>query len=590
MKKLSLTLFIFVYITNIFAQDRGIRPFVKERAEGKKHIALIIGNSNYPNMPLKNPINDANAVAKVFNEMGFVVENVTDANREQMLIAIKKFSIKMQTANVAVFYFAGHGMQIDGENYLIPIGKTEGTQITKQEQVPYRAINAGEILAAMETNKVKLSLMVLDACRNNPIKGSNRGKLKGLASMDTPVGSLVMYATKAGEVAIDGVNQNSPFTTAFLQHISTPGLDVNLLPLKVTKTVHELTDGKQTPGTYVQITQSFCLVPELTADEIKKLKKHKQNKLTELQIKQAEQNRQQDKENAELARQKAELKILDNKIKYLKKQTKTDNSKLDKMIEIMEQRKEQKAKLDALQKEIVKDQKRRKKEIYDMKQIKFNETIIKYNKIAKSELMQDMKLEAWNSVLEELSIEKGSIEIDDINSLKYKFYDMPRQIIDERDGKTYNTVWIGKQVWFKQNLAFKTDSGCWAYDNDEKNVAEYGYLYSWEASKNVCPIGWHLPSKSEFEILLNNYGGKNDDKANYTALIKNNKNDFSASYAGWCDETNNYDRNNEGGFFWTSSEKNNKNAWRLYIGINNKKAYIHYDNQKYGFSIRCIKD
>lgn len=262
-------------------------------------------------MPLTNPKNDANAVAKAFTDMGFIVQKVIDADREPMSIAINRFSNKLKTARVAVFYFAGHGMQVDGENYLIPIGRTSGMQITKEEQVPYRAINAGEVLASMESNKVKFSLIVLDACGNNPIKGSGRGKLKGLASIDAPVGSLVMYSTKAGDVAADGTGKNSPFTTAFLKHITTPGLDVNLLPSRITQTVRELTNNQQTPGAYVQITQSFTFVPEMTTTELEKIKKQQQGELTALQLKEAEMLKQQDKEDAELARKQAEINALE---------------------------------------------------------------------------------------------------------------------------------------------------------------------------------------------------------------------------------------------------------------------------------------
>lgn len=111
-------------------------------------------------------------------------------------------------------------------------------------------------------------------------KGSGRGKVPGLASVNAPVGSLVMYATKAGSVASDGQNtRSSPFTTAFLKHIQTPGLDVNLLPSKITQTVGDLTNGNQVPGIYMQLKSSFTFVPELTPDELKALK---QSQLTGL--------------------------------------------------------------------------------------------------------------------------------------------------------------------------------------------------------------------------------------------------------------------------------------------------------------------
>ncbi|OQY03820.1 MAG: hypothetical protein B6I20_04275 [Bacteroidetes bacterium 4572_117] len=345
MKKLTLSLLLFVFTANIYAQTRG---FVTKRKQAKDHIALIIGNSSYPDMPLENPKNDANAVAEAFNEMGFITEKVIDADREQMGMAINRFSNKLKTARIAVFYFSGHGMQVDGKNFLLPIAKTQSTQINKVEEVPYRAINIDEVLTAMNNSKVNFALVALDACRNNPLSSSGKGRLKGLAAVNAPAGSLVMYATKAGQVAYDGDGKNSPFTIAFLKHIKTPGLDVNLLPKNVKNTVLELTNGKQSPGAYTEITQSFTFVPEMTDKEFEEYIKQQKGKLTELQIKQAEIKRKQNKEDAELARQKAELAALEKQIADMKKATASGGGDLDKMLEIMKQRKAQKAKLDAM--------------------------------------------------------------------------------------------------------------------------------------------------------------------------------------------------------------------------------------------------
>ena len=361
----------------------------------------------------------------------------------------------------------------------------------------------------METQKVKFSLIVFDACRKNPIKGSNKGKLKGLASIDAPAGSLVMYTTKARDVAY----RNSPFTVAILKHITTPGLDVNLLPSRVTKTVSELTNGKQTPGSYMQITQSFTFVPELTTAELEQIRKQQQGKLTELQKREAE-----------------------------------------------------------------------------MKEFFFNETITKYNKIASSEDRQDLKPEAWNTVLKNLGIAKGSIKIGDVTALKMKFYDIPPQIIDHRDGKTYKTVRIGNQVWMTENLAYYAGSGCWAYSSDTSNVTKYGYLYNWQTAKNVCPNGWHLPTKAEFETLLNNYGGGSDSEANYTALIPIGNSGFSASFGGWRFGGGGYRFIGRDGYFWSSSTEYGYGAWQLYVSSKARRAGMDSDSKSGCFSVRCLQD
>ena len=103
---------------------------------------------------------------------------------------------------------------------------------------------------------------------------------------------------------------------------------------------------------------------------------------------------------------------------------------------------------------------------------------------------------------------------------------------DKRDGKTYKIVKIGKQFWMAENLAYKVSSCCWAYDNNTSNISKYGYLYSFETALNVCPDGYHLPTKGEFETLLKNYGGNKDSKANYTAIILDGDSGFSALLGG----------------------------------------------------------
>jgi formylglycine-generating enzyme len=439
MKRFLFVAFMLLATAVAYAQTRG---FVEIRQQSKDHIALVIGNSNYPDAMLENPKNDASDVAQTFTDMGFIVEKVLDADKEQMGEAIKRFSAKMPTAKAAVFYYAGHGMQVDGENYLIPISRTTADQISDETQVKYRAFNAGEILQAMDKNHVKFAMVVLDACRNNPIKGTGRGKLKGLASIDAPLGSLIMYATKAGDVAADGSGRNSPFTTAFLQHIKTPGLDVNLLPSKITATVNELTQGRQTPGTYMQLSQSFTFVPELTDEDLVKLKAEKERLAAELKNKQytSEQERLKQKaeyerlmaeinkvenydvELAQIERKKAELAALDQQIANMKKQNAEGVDNLDAMLVIIANRKKRNDELEAMkqkaeaerlqkQKDLAEKQKlaeaerlRKAAEITELKWKDYDANMAKYDKIAGSEFGQDLKENAWTTVLRNLGL------------------------------------------------------------------------------------------------------------------------------------------------------------------------------------------
>jgi formylglycine-generating enzyme required for sulfatase activity len=435
MKHLAIALLAATMLfTTLNAQDRG---FIEVRRQAKDHVALIIGNSEYPDAPLGNPVNDATDVAQTFTNMGFIVDKVLNADKEQMAQAINRFSQRLLTAKAAVFYYAGHGVQVNGENYLIPIGKTAATQINEESQVPYRAINAGEVLASMERAKVNFSLIVLDACRNNPFKGEGRGRVPGLASINAPVGSLVMYATKAGAVASDGQNQrNSPFTTAFLTHVSTPGLDVNLLPSKITQTVGELTSGKQVPGTYMQLNRSFAFVPELTAEEERALKETQLKNLkvvdAEMARKQAEMDQKKREDDALLAKKQAEISALDKQIADLKAKTAsgtstTADADLDKMLEFVKQKEAQKKELERLQKQAEESRIAREKELYNImmkeyndKDAKINADIEKYKQIANSEFGKDMAQAAWDNILTKYGLTKGSVSRNDEYALKYK--------------------------------------------------------------------------------------------------------------------------------------------------------------------------
>lgn len=426
--------------SNLLAQERS---FVIKRREAKDHIALIIGNSSYPNAQLTNPVNDATDVAEAFINMGFIVEKVIDADKEQMAQAIARFNQKLYAARAAVFYYTGHGMQVNGENYLIPIGRTPATEITDESQVPYRAINAGEVLTAMEQAKVNFALVVLDACRNNPFKGSERGRLPGLASINAPVGSLVMYATKAGSTAADGLNtHNSPFTSAFLKHITTPGLDVNLLPSKITKTVVDLTNGMQVPGTYMQLKSSFTFVPEVTPGEEKSLKTAQLTNLktldAEMTRKEAEIAQKKKDDDALLAKKQKEIDDLNRQIADLKNKTTAGNSgtadaDLDQMLQYVNQKESQKKELEDLHKQLEERRIAREKEIYNIKikeyynkNSKIDIDIEKYKQIAGSEFGKEIAQTAWDNILTKYGLAKGSIEQGNEFSLKSKINPDPK--------------------------------------------------------------------------------------------------------------------------------------------------------------------
>jgi Caspase domain len=207
-------------------------------------IALVIGNANYPVGSLKNPVNDATDMAKALRELGFEVILLTDANQRSMGEAIEQFNDKLSQNGVGLFYYAGHGMQVKGENYLIPIG----AKIRREQDLIYEAIPLGMILGAMESAKTSTNLVILDACRNNPFNRGFRSAQVGLANVQAAKGTLISFATNPGAVAKDsyGVeSRNSPYTASLLQHIRKPSIRVEEMFKSVRQSVLERTREEQ---------------------------------------------------------------------------------------------------------------------------------------------------------------------------------------------------------------------------------------------------------------------------------------------------------------------------------------------------------
>jgi len=164
---------------------------------------------------------------------------------------------------------------------------------------------------------------------------------------------------------------------------------------------------------------------------------------------------------------------------------------------------------------------------------------------------------------------------------------------DPRDGRIYKTVKIGSQTWFAENLAYKADNGCWAYDNKESNTAGYGRLYTYETAIKVSPPGWHLPAKQEFEILLHHIGGTGLHA--YEQLIPSGNSGFAGLFGGF--RTTRFEYQGRIGHFWSATEINAGCAWYLGItsfvpdaGISIFDRVKNSNNKVFGFSVRCLKD
>lgn len=210
----------------------------------EKRLALVIGNSDYRFSPLVNPVNDATDMARVLKQNGFEVILKLNANQKQMQQSINLFGRKLaKNGGTGLFYFAGHGIQIKGRNYLIPIGAT----LESESDVEFEAVDAGRILGKMEDAENNLNIVVLDACRNNPFARSFRSAKQGLAKMDAPTGSLIAYATAPGSIAADGEARNGLYTKYLLKYLNQPQLEIEDLFKQVRIAVVEESNKQQVP-------------------------------------------------------------------------------------------------------------------------------------------------------------------------------------------------------------------------------------------------------------------------------------------------------------------------------------------------------
>ncbi len=222
-------------------------------ASGRR-VALVIGNSAYQSVgTLSNPANDAKAVAAALTSAGFQSVTVkTDLTREGLVSALREFATVADTADWAVVYYSGHGIEFSGVNYMVPVD----ARLKADRDIDLEAVDLGKVLSAIDGAKA-LHLVILDACRDNPFLSSMRKTVatkgvgtRGLARVEPDAGTLVIYAAKAGEVALDGSDTNSPFAKALTKRLLTPNLEVRRLFDFVRDDVMEATNRKQQPFSY----------------------------------------------------------------------------------------------------------------------------------------------------------------------------------------------------------------------------------------------------------------------------------------------------------------------------------------------------
>lgn len=251
-------LLIGVFLLSFFSSI----SFAVSPESSEKRIALVIGNSSYRNTPaLLNPKNDALIIGQTLKRLGFDADVLTDLTKSEMDKALRRFGERLEGAKTSVFYYAGHGIQVNGVNYLLPVDAV----LKHPRDLEWESSSMTSVLRQME-GKDRVNILFLDACRDNPLSetlarsmGDNRSVFigRGLARVDANAGTLISYATKEGEVASDGKGDHSPYTQALLKHIETPGLEVGIMLRRVREQVRKSTAEKQTPWEYGSLLGEF---------------------------------------------------------------------------------------------------------------------------------------------------------------------------------------------------------------------------------------------------------------------------------------------------------------------------------------------
>jgi hypothetical protein len=221
----------------------------------KKALGLIVGNASYPGYELINPVNDANDISSILRKLGFITVTKTECTLSQMDFEVDKFGDELNKYDIGLFFFAGHGLQIRGENYLAAVN----TNFHDEISVQYSSTPLNKVLDVMYRNKDGTNIVILDACRDNPFeKAWNRSiKQRGLAPMYAPKGSIIAYATSPGETAADGTSGNGLYTSALLSHIETENIPIEELFKRVRNTVYAFSKGKQTTWEHTSLTGTF---------------------------------------------------------------------------------------------------------------------------------------------------------------------------------------------------------------------------------------------------------------------------------------------------------------------------------------------
>jgi hypothetical protein len=494
--------------TVVFA-ERGIDVTSKSN-----RIALVIGNANYQSAPLKNPVNDANDMVSVLKQKGFTVTLLTDATQRQMEKAIGAFGKQLRSGGVGLFFYAGHGMQVNGVNYLIPIG----ANIEAESDIKYESVNANRVLSKMEEGGNDLNMVFLDACRNNPFTRSFRSSNKGLAQMDAPKGSFVSFATAPGSIAADGTGRNGLFTGQLIQQMQVPELPLTKMMMEVRKDVLRESQNKQTPWDVSSLTGDFYFTQ---GSEINK------NRSNSEPINSFEQNKGQ----IEIITQPTKAKIYINNI--LEGESPLTVS-LDPGIYTIEAKK----------KDYI--------SIKETARIRDNKTTKIHFLFEKTTKMTDALPEKENKNSNEVN---GIVITSDGKpvwgvGIAFTSKGVRLDVMSDEQGR-FKVILPFKGKWLYGNNSVRADARCIVYNTETSSLKDYVDNYGWSAELQV-------PAKDEIVILFE----KAYKKLIGTIKFRNGKIAKNKSIAA---------RRKDGAYSWGSS--NNKGWFEIPITIGDWEVF-----------------
>jgi len=501
--------------------------YAQEREQQPKRLALVIGNATYKHGgSLKNPVNDANLMARTLEDLDFDVIKETDAELKEMQNAFKVFVNRLEEYDVALFFYAGHGLQIGGQNYLIPID----AELEDRLSIEFDAFNVSSINKYFAINDEKLNIMILDACRNNPYRAWMRGGGQGFnAIQDQGAGTIIAFATREGETASDGKGNNGLFTKHLVEQMRIPQ-NITEVFQNTRVSVMEESKKQQVPQEWNMLTGNFYFTSRTT---------------------------QQSALEADTPTEDPVLVSGKVAIDYGSIMIDTE-----------------------IGGELYLDEKK-------LGDLQANSTGNELPKIKVG--THTLKIVGSETQSREIIVNKNSItRINFKEEAKEIENNAGTSFTDSRDSKKYKSVRIGDQVWMAENLdhlipnsyvnkkgdrVYKWDAAMKACPAGWHLPSDNEWLILLNQFGGALKAGAALKSQSGW------YAGYATNSSGFTGLPAGFRDYFSA-----------FSKVEKSGFFWSSTEKGKKVALARILFYKNSKVDGHYYDKDYALSCRCVQD